>query len=364
MNNEYDLNYEDDEVAAAVGMDTGSNNNNDTTTDPSVTATSYGALDTSMVTNECWMIRIPPKLAELFETVPEGVELGELIFTKGGTKSSDGGTNNVVIKPSLTVHISEDLVENYTGSGSSSKQKAQPTATAVINRKVNINPSTLPLHYSLQAMTKKIPVMHPFIRKSNTGSCQLLGTVSRTGNLQVYQQDSHYRAQLKDRIVTTNIIGQRFVKPVDVTESILTKQRSATATVVPGLSSSNTTVSMNQKNSFGAAVLQFGKQLQEYQDIAASSFGGLNGPSAKKKARQFAPGQPLRSVLFELFEQQPYWTIKELRTAAINGGCESASAKRGEAEIREILRSEIGEYHRSGDYKNKWELRQEFQKQK
>ena len=87
----------------------------------------------------------------------------------------------------------------------------------------------------------------------------------------------------------------------------------------------------------------------------------MTGPSAKKKARQFAPGQPLRSVLFELFEQQPYWTIKELRTAAIHGGCDAAAAKRGEAEIRDILRSEIGEYHRSGDHKNKWELRKEFQ---
>ena len=181
MNNDYDLNYDDDEVAAAaaMGMDIGnsnSSNNNNTTTDPSVTATSYGALDTSMVTNECWMIRIPPKLAELFETVPEGVELGELIFTKGGMKSATDGTNTV-IKPSLTVHISEDLVENYT--------KAQPTASATNKR--GIDPSTLPLHYSLQAMTKKIPVMHPFVRQSQTGSCQLLGTVSRTGNLQVFQ---------------------------------------------------------------------------------------------------------------------------------------------------------------------------------
>jgi TFIIF, beta subunit HTH domain len=199
--------------------------------------------------------------------------------------------------------------------------------------------------------------MHPFTRQSKTGSCQLLGTVSRTGNLQVYQQDSNYRAQLKDRIITSNLTGQRFVKPVDVTESILTKQRTATRSVaLPGLASGN-------KNSFGNAVLQFGKQLQETQDPIAAS-GGLHSPSAKKKARQFAPGQPLRSVLFELFEQQPYWTIKELRAAAINGGCDAASAKRGEVEMREILRSEIGEYHRSGDNKNKWELRKEFQQQK
>ena len=392
MDTEYDLRYDenDDEVAATVSgasVAALATTATDTTTMTSVTATSYGALDTSHVTDECWMIRIPPKLAELFDRVPEGVELGELIFTKGGMKS-DGITT---IKPSLTVHISEHLVENYstaantatttstnttshTNTGTTShtgttqpKSQHQPPLPPRTSSTKVIDASTLPLHYSVQAMTKKIPVMHPFVRHSTTGSCQLLGTVSRTGNCQVFQQDSHYRAQLKDRIVATNIIGQRFVKPVDVTESILTKQRTVTAAaaaVVPGMSSSN---SNSTKHSFGAAVLQFGKQIQEYQDLAAatasSSSSGLTGPSAKKKARQFAPGQPLRSVLFELFEQQPYWTIKELRTAAIHGGCDAAAAKRGEAEIRDILRSEIGEYHRSGDYKNKWELRKEFQQQ-
>jgi TFIIF, beta subunit HTH domain/TFIIF, beta subunit N-terminus len=310
-----------------------------------VTAASYGALDTSTASDECWMIRIPPKLAELWEKVPEGLELGELIFTKGGTKP-DGTT----IKPSLTVHVSEELADNH-NNDQHQKQKRP------------VNPNTVPLHYSLQAMTKKIPVMHPFIRNSKTGSCQLLGTVSRTGNLQVYQQDSNYRAQLKDRLVATNFTGQRFVKPVDVTESILTKQRSATTSLMA--SAMSTGGSIGGKHSFGNAVFQYGKRLQDQsQDTSLSaSSSGANGPSAKKKARQFAPDQPLRSVLFELFGQQPYWTIKELKSAAINGGCTAASAKRAEAEIREILRSEIGEYHRSGDFKNKWELRKEFQQQ-
>jgi hypothetical protein len=335
-NSDYDNTNYDDEIVATEQQQN------------AVTAASYGALDTSHVTDECWMIRIPPKLAELFDTVPEGVELGELIFTKGGTKP-DG----TMVKPSLTVHVSEDLVEN---------QNKQQQHQNMKKRVVNIN--TLPLHYSLQAMTKKIPIMHPFVRHAKTGSCQILGTVSRTGNLQVFQQDSNYRAQLKDRIVTTNLNSQRFVKPVDVTESILSKQRatasSSTALLVPGTGSSSS------KSSFGNAVYQYGKQKQEIsQDTALlAASNNTNGSPSKKKARQFGPNQPLRSVLFELFEQQPYWTIKELRTAAINGGCTAASAKRSEGEIRDILRNEIGEYHRSGDHKNKWELRKEFQQQK
>jgi hypothetical protein len=83
MDKDYDP-YDDEVARAGAGEERG------------VTATSYGALDTSMVNDECWMIRIPPKLAELFEIVPEGTELGELIFTKGGTKL-DGST----VKPSL-----------------------------------------------------------------------------------------------------------------------------------------------------------------------------------------------------------------------------------------------------------------------
>lgn len=294
-----------------------------------VTAASYGALDTSLATDECWMIRIPPKLAELWQKAGEGTELGELVFTKGGGTD----TNGTVIKPSLTVHVSETLVQELDA-------KAGPT---------KIPPAPMPLNYSLQAMTKKIPVMHPFVRNPNNGSCKLLGAVSRAANLQV-DQDSNYRAQLKDRLVATNFTGNRFVKPVEATESIMNKQRS----------SASVTASHSNKKSFGNAVYQYGKRLQEVSQ--ETSLAAQQGP-ATKKARHFAPDQPLRSVLFELFGQQPYWTIKDLKAAAVAGGCAAATAKRAEAEIRDILRNEIGEYHRSGDHKNKWELRKEFRQQ-
>lgn len=81
-----------------------------------------------------------------------------------------------------------------------------------------------------------------------------------------------------------------------------------------------------------------------------------------KKGRQFAPDQPIKSVLFELFGQKQFWTVKDLKAAAVAGGATSAGTKRAETEIRDVLR-EIGEYHRSGDHKNMWELRKEFQQQ-
>ena len=85
----------------------------------------------------------------------------------------------------------------------------------------------------------------------------------------------------------------------------------------------------------------------------------LQGVGPNKRTRKFSPDQPMRSVIFELFEEQKYWTVKDLKAAAAQGG--AVSTKKSETEIRDVLR-EIGEYHRSGDHKTMWELKKEFQK--
>ena len=296
-----------------------------------VTAHSYGKIDTSHVSDECWVIRIPQKLAELWEKAPEGTNLGELIFTKGGTTKEGGKTNTV--KPSLTVHASEELVQH---------QDAD-------NKKP---PAHVPFNYSLQAMTKKIPNMHPFTRNPKNGSVKLLGTVTRTANMQVEQQDTNYRAMLKDRLVATSITTTRYVKPVETTESVMTKQSSSSAAAAAAVGATS-----NQKG-FGNAVFQYGKRMLE----AAQDRSLTQQQAPSKKARKFSPDQPMRSVIFELFGQQQYWTVKDLKAAAVAGGATAAGTKRAETEIRDILR-EIGDYHRSGDHKNMWELRKEFQQQ-
>ena len=305
-----------------------------------VTAKSYGALDASNVTDECWLIRIPPTLSQLLTECPEGTEIGELVFTKGGTTAS-----GQVVKPSLTVHISETVVEEL----ESQKKKPAAAAAAAVSSK----PSATPLHYSLEAMTKKIPVLHPFVRNPKNGSCQLLGTISRTANLQV-QQDNSYRALLKDRLVAANVNSNRFVKPVDAAESIISKRQQTSAVTA----SSN---GGGKRSGFGNAVYEFGKRKLE----AANHNLGADILKAQqplqKKARQFAPDQPIRSVLFELFQIQQYWTIKDLKAAALAGGY--TIDKKCEQEMRDILKSEIGEYHRSGDHKAKWELKPEFRQQ-
>jgi hypothetical protein len=308
--------------------------------DDRVTAESYGALDTTQVTNECWLIRIPQKLAEVWNTVPEGTALGELEFTKGGTVTEAGG-RTVAIKPSLSVHVDAHSVA----------QPPIPSTGTTDPSTTTSLPTSIPLRYSLQAMTKKIPNLHPFTRNPQNGSVELLGTVSRTANLQVEQQDKDYRQQLKDRLMATSINANRFVKPVEATESVIAKQqRSNVAT---------NDQSTTSKKGFGNAVYQYGKRMLEATSETAAATQG--GPA--KKIRQFAPDQAVRSVVFELFGQQRYWTVKDLKAAAVAGGATDMGSRKAETDLRELLR-DIGDYHRSGDHKNMWELRSEFQQQK
>jgi TFIIF, beta subunit HTH domain/TFIIF, beta subunit N-terminus len=265
-----------------------------------VTADSYGSLQgTDESGKECWMLRVPPKLAKAFESSPEGTVLGELVFRKGG------GSGPNKLKPSLEVHVAEEIATDQD--------------------------QTLPLQYSLQAMTKKLPTLHPFTRHPN-GSVQLHGTVTRTANLQVHQ-DANYRALCKNRILASTVHNTRFVKPVEANQVV---QQTSRATKTPGAKTGG---------GFGDAVHQFGKRLLEAQQNQSLSL-----KTNHKKAR-FTEDQPLKSVIFQLYQDQPYWTTKDLR---------AASGGRPEAEIKKVLQ-EIATYHRSGEQKNTWELKKEYQ---
>jgi TFIIF, beta subunit HTH domain/TFIIF, beta subunit N-terminus len=312
-----------------------------------LTVHSYGAVDATHVEDECWLIRIPESVYNAWDKTPEGTELGDIVFTKGGTLA-DG----TVCKPSISVQLDETLMKKQMMTSLEARKKKK--ISNVANSRAVMTDQMIPLHYTLESMTKKVPVLHPFTRDSSSGRIAIFGTVSRTANLQVQRSDQRYRTMLKNRLVSSMNVS-KFVKPVEVTDSILRKQTQR-----------NTVNHTNpNRNTFGDAVFQYGKRkLEALQEAnsASSLFhttnkklkGGINQP-------QFESNQPIRSVLFELFQQQSFWTIKDLKTAAITGGVNVANHKKMENEIREILRDEIGIYHRSGDNKNKWELRSEFQ---
>jgi len=298
-------------------MDTASGMSGD---EDGVSADSYGLLDTSKVNEDCWLIRVPHKLAELWEKAPEGTDLGELLFTK---------LSATVKKPILELKVADELVEDL--------QKKDHNKSGSL-------PAPLPQNYSLEAMTKKIPKMFPFERNEKNGSCSILGMVSRTANLQV-KQDKSYRALLKDRLVSSNLTSTRFVKPTETSDSVMSKQRSATNSKRP--------------DGFGASVSKLGQRLLEVAEQPDTS----DQQGATKKTRQFAPDEPIRSVIFTLFGLKDFWAVKDVKSAAVSGGATHCGTKQGEAEIREILK-DIGVYHRNGEHKNMWELKPELRQQK
>jgi hypothetical protein len=248
-----------------------------------------GLTDTSAVNEEVWMIRVPNKLAQVWNEASEGAYLGEFVFTKGGK------VNGNTVKPSLVVECDESLVSS----------------------------SDVPLHYNLEAMTKRVPNLYPFTRTPN-GRVTLHGTVSRTANLQVSRDDPRYRQLSINRLLETSINNSRYVKPVEATELSVRKS----------LSSSN-------QQGFGSAVQAYGQRMKEDRDHPQ-----ITDNSRKRKYEE----TPTRSVIFELFSIQPYWTVKQLKE----------ESGKSEKEIRSVLQ-DIGDYHRSGEHKNMWALKEEYQ---
>jgi len=110
----------------------------------------------------------------------------------------------------------------------------------------------------------------------------------------------------------------------------------------------NTASNSTAKQGFGDAVHLFGKRLLESQQEAAAAYklASNTGRNGNKKARRFASEEPVKSIIFQLYEDKLYWTTKELR----------AASGRPETEIKKVLQ-EIAIYHRSGEQKNTWELK-------
>mmetsp|Transcript_61204 Transcript_61204/g.149839 ORF Transcript_61204/g.149839 Transcript_61204/m.149839 type:complete len:208 (-) Transcript_61204:43-666(-) len=184
-------------------------------------------------------------------------------------------------------------------------------------------------------MTKDVPTMHPFSRYEN-GSVNLHGTVTRTGNMQVHQ-DKNYRALLKDRILETSVHKKSYVKPVDANQ------------VVQQTAAKGSVADPNGKKGFGEAVSALGKRILEanerQQAGAAYGFG-----SAGNKRMRFSDDMETKTIVFQLYEEKPFWTTKDLR---LHSG-------RSESEIKDVLK-EIATYERSGENKNSWGLKKEYQ---
>ena len=303
-----------------------------------VSAATYGKIDASSVGKPAWMTRIPPKLAQAFEEAPEGTVLGTFTFTKGGTLPAPPANGN---KP--------DAKSTNSSSSSSSSNKVDQTLSIRVSEELAAKAPDLPVEYTIEALTRKVPTLHPFTRRPD-GSIELHATVAKTGNLQMVAGAERYRNLCKNRLVQS-ATTDRFVKPVDLADltsagkSIGGSGRRGAATGGSRVSSSITNTGANGSSSggFGDSVQQFGKAILDSQKA------GLEGDLSGRK-RKFE-GQNIRSVVFELFSMQRYWTVKDMRSAS----------GRAEKELREVL-SDLAHFHRSGENKGSWELREEFRK--
>jgi len=294
-----------------------------------VSGSTYGAINAS--TSEQWMIRLPNRLASAWEDAPEGTMLGTLTFTKGGSISNGSVAGAPPAKRAKM-------------SGGSNP----PTSTSKVPSKISITidptladtQSDLPVNYTLEAMSKKTPgALHPFTRSAD-GGVAIHGKITRTASAQVATgnsnisgtSDGKYRTLLRNRLLDTTVNSKRFVQPGgDSAQSGPLKAATAAASLGSG---------------FGGSVAHFGKQMLNAKERAK----GLGipevtgGPSITTK-------EGVRSTLFEFFSKRSFWAVKDLRLAS--GG------RLEERQTREVLR-DIADYHRAGEHKNMWSLKDEY----
>lgn len=265
-----------------------------------VSGATYGKVDASQVSKQLWLARLPPKLAQLFDEQPEGTLLGHLTFTKGTPK------------PNLKIPLKN-------------RPKQIPQRIAIgVSEELSKGQKDLPLDYTLTNITSKIPTFHPYTRHDN-GTITVHGTINRSCNLQM-ERSQRYREMCKSRLMSS-VAGKdkRHVKPV---------QNSDLSLVNMGALGSG----------FGNTIANFGKKVIEAQKNMQ------NAAINQNRKRKFDETQSVRSILFELFSQQQYWSVKELR---------AASGGRAEKEIRAELQ-QIAEFKRNGEYKGQWELKKDF----
>lgn len=266
----------------------------------------YGKIDTSEVSKALWLARLPPKLAQVFDEAPEGTLLGHLVFTKGTPKvqpvnqtpSNGAPKKGAVIPQKLSIAVSEELTNGA---------------------------KDIPLDYTLTNLTTKIPSLYPFTRKED-GSVNIHGTIVRSCNLQM-ERSERYREMCKNRLLKA-VAGKdkRHVMPMNNAELSLKSAQLG-----------------NLEAGFGSSIASFGQKLLSAQRDAQ------NQVLAQSRKRKFDDTQSLKSILFELFDQQNAWTMKELR----------AASGRPEKEIRVEL-TQIAEYQRTGEFKGTWQLKKEF----
>jgi len=154
------------------------------------------------------MTRIPPKMAQAFEEAPEGTVLGTFTFTKGGSLPA-------APVPATNGNAGKAKAAATPGNGNSNR-KVEQTLSIRISDELGAKAPDLPVEYTIEAMTRKVPILHPFTRRPD-GSIELHATVAKTGSVQMVAGAERYRTLCKNRLVES-ATSDRFVRPVDLAD--------------------------------------------------------------------------------------------------------------------------------------------------
>lgn len=265
----------------------------------------YGKIDTTEASKSLWLAKLPPQLAQVIDEAPEGTLIGHLVFTKGAPKPVPG--------------------QNSSSSASTQVNPIPQKMSIAILEELTHGAKDIPLDYTLTNLTAKIPSMYPFTRKED-GSVDIHGTIVRSCNMQI-ERSQRYREMCKNRLLST-VAGKDKRHVMSMNTSALSLKSAKLGSLEAG---------------FGSSVASFG------QKLLAAQRDAQNQALAQSRKRKFDDTQSVRSILFELFDQQSVWTMKELR----------AASGRPEKEIR-IELTQIAEYQRTGEFKGSWQLKKEF----
>jgi len=295
-----------------------------------------------------------------WEDVPEGTILGTLSFTKGG-----------IVTPPKVNSKKPPLKSNV-------RAIKQPPSKSILRVMVSKDIATahpdLPTRYTVEAMTKQVPVLHPFTRHGDAsdqqrneppsktpqddeseyvpphppGRVDIHGVISRSCILQIDTTPSsssntttaeeadmaqRYKNLCKHRLIESHQ-HDRYVKPVESSELGGANACNDAHTAGAGTGTSD--------SGFGESIKRHGQSILE----ALERSGHQTNLEALKKRFE---NQSMKSIVFSLFSGRRYWSVKDLRQCC----------GRTDKEIRDVL-GDLGSFIKSGEHKGQWELREEF----
>lgn len=333
---------------------------------PSKSSSSSDATHTQQ--RQLWMSKLPTRLMNAWEDVPEGTILGTLSFTKGG----------IVTPPKVNANPKKPPIK------SNVRAVKQPPSKSILRVMVSTDIATahpdLPTRYTVEAMTKQVPVLHPFTRHGDASDQQRNEPPSKTPQSQSQDDGEYVPPHPPGRVDIHGVISRSCILQIDTTPSANTDGNST-------ISAEEADMAQRYKNLCKHRLIESHQHDRYVKPVESSELGGANavndahtagagtgtsdsgfGESIKRHGQSILDAlersghqtnlealkkrfenQSMKSIVFSLFSGRRYWSVKDLRQCC----------GRTDKEIRDVL-GDLGSFIKSGEHKGQWELREEF----